>query len=90
MAEKNIKHKLADYLDIPKEIILDYPLVSLIGNEEVAIQNHKGLIEYTDNVLRLKTALYPIRVDGKNFVIQKITNEYVKISGIIVNIAYEV
>lgn len=90
MKENNIKHKLATILDLPKEVILQFPLISLIGNEEIVIQNHRGLIQYTSDIIRLKTIISIIKIEGKNLIIKKITSETIEIKGIVTSLTYEV
>lgn len=88
MEEKNIKNKFSSFLDLPKEIVLNYPLVSLVGNEDLIIYNHKGLIEYTNDTIRINTTCGILKIEGKGMYIVKITNEYVKLSGKIKSVIY--
>lgn len=77
------KKQLANTLDLPKELLLDYPLTSFIGNEELMIQNHKGIIEYTSEVIRVKTKIGPLKIEGKHLYINKMSPETLIITGII-------
>ena len=42
----NIKEELSAAFEIPKEVALNVPLISLRGREEVVIENYRGIIEY--------------------------------------------
>ena len=35
---------IAEKLDIPKDIILNMPKITIIGQEEITIENHKGIV----------------------------------------------
>ena len=83
MKQKHLKKQLADTLDLPKEILLSYPLISLIGHEELLIQNHKGLIEYTSDLIRIKTKVGALKVVGTDLYINKMSTEDLKITGLI-------
>ena len=48
-----MREKLADAVDISKEVLLDTVLVSCIGNRELTLENYKGIIEYTDTCIRV-------------------------------------
>ena len=88
MKDKNIKKQLVDSLDLPKEILLSYPLVSMIGQEEILIQNHKGLIEYTGDIIRIKTKIGTLKIQGSHLYINKMSTEDLKITGIIKKIEF--
>jgi sporulation protein YqfC len=51
---KRISELFADAMNMPKDVIMDLPRVSICGDKEVYIENHKGLLEYTDNDIRVK------------------------------------
>lgn len=88
MKDKNIKKKIADTLDLPKEILLNYPLISLTGHEEMLVQNHKGLIEYTDSLIRIKTKVGSIKICGSALYISTMSTEDLKITGYIKTIEF--
>ena len=85
MANKKVK-KLASFFDLPKEIVLDYPYISLVGHEELNIQNYKSLLEYSQNRIRISTTTGAIKIEGSGLQIKYITAENVKIKGIIQNV----
>lgn len=84
----NIKDKITDMLDLPKEIVLDLPLISMIGKEEVTIENYKGLIEYSEGRIRVNTSIGVLKIEGKNLFFKQITTEYVFIIGTIISVEY--
>ena len=45
--KKNVKQKFSNYLDIPKDVILDLPKITVIGDIQLYVENHRGIIEYT-------------------------------------------
>ena len=72
---------LADTLDMSKEIMLDLPKIIMIGNRELTIENYKGVIEYTDAVIRVGTNSHILKISGKNLEIKNITQEMLYITG---------
>lgn len=83
-----IKEKLADFFVLPKEVILDYPKVSLIGNRQLTIENYKGIIEYSSDKIRINTEKGLIKIIGQNLEINTVTTEEIYISGYINNIEF--
>ena len=83
-----LKHRIVKALELPKEIVLDLPHVSLLGNEELSVENYKGIIEYKSDLLRLNTKTGILRIVGKNLCLRQVTSDQIKITGCILNIEY--
>ncbi len=77
----SIKNKITKALELPREIVLDLPLISMVGNDELLIENYRGLIEYTGEKMRINTKAGVVRIEGKNLVLKHITSENVLING---------
>lgn len=39
-----LRSELADFFELPKDILLDLPRLTLLGNLRLVIENHRGLI----------------------------------------------
>lgn len=76
-----MREKLADAVDISKEVLLDTVLVSCIGNRELTLENYKGIIEYTDTCIRVKANPHIVKVTGTGLEIRNITQELLYITG---------
>ncbi|MCK9268403.1 MAG: sporulation protein YqfC [Alkaliphilus sp.] len=76
-----IKKGLAEILELPKDIILDLPKIIMIGNLQIYIENHKGILEYTDNRIRINTKNGTLRIIGKNLMLKNIVAEEIFIVG---------
>ena len=85
---KIIKQTLTNIFDLPKEITMNLPLISIIGNEELFIENYKGVIEYTEEKIRLNTACGILKVDGRKLFLKQITAENITITGNILSMEY--
>jgi sporulation protein YqfC len=83
-----MKKALTELLKLPKEIILDFPLLTIVGNEEVLIENYRGLIEYTEEKIRLNSSCGVIKISGKKLEVKQITDENLKIAGIITGVEF--
>jgi len=76
-----VKEKLAEKSGLPKEIILNYPKLVLVGEQELEIENYKGIVEYSDTLIRLNTFLYVLKIEGENLCINLVTADYISIRG---------
>lgn len=75
-------------LDLPKDVIFDLPRITQIGNMQLYIENHRGVIHFTTNRLDLKLSVGKLEITGKDLVIRAILPEEVFIEGIIEDVRY--
>jgi sporulation protein YqfC len=78
---KDIKEKVSDILELPREIILDVPKLIFIGNKDLSIENYKGIIEYSDKLIRVNTNSHMLKITGQKLEIKTITAEEIIIAG---------
>ncbi len=76
-----IYKKITNALELPKEVTLDYPKITLMGDESLTVENHKGLIEFSQTVIRLNTKIYILKVSGENLDIKNISEDEIEIFG---------
>lgn len=76
-----VKKAFAEILDYPKEVVLDMPRITMIGDMELVIDNHKGIIEYKSDIIRLNSGCGVIRITGKELTIKEIQPEEMYITG---------
>ncbi len=76
-----IKEKVTEILELPKEIVLNMPKLTMLGNGDLIVENYKGILEYDEGVIRLNTTSGIIKVIGTNIYIKEITLESIMIFG---------
>ena len=54
---KTLKTNLTTALDLPKEIMLNLPLITITGKNNMSIENYKNIIEYSQK----KYVFQPLR-----------------------------
>lgn len=82
------KFHIAEILEVPKDVALGESIITLTGKREVLIENYKGIIEYNEKHLKIKTKNGVIEMIGLNFLITYLTDEEIKIVGKIQSIKY--
>ncbi len=75
------KEKVTEILELPKEIVLNMPKLTMLGNGDLIVENYKGIVEYDEGIIRLNTTSGIIKVTGKNIYIKEITLEGIMIFG---------
>ncbi|RBP68915.1 sporulation protein YqfC [Alkalibaculum bacchi] len=78
---ENIKENVSDALELPKEITLNLPKVTMVGSTQIRIENHKGIIEYSESKIRVNSKIGIIVITGKNLFIRNIIKEEVLLEG---------
>lgn len=81
---------LVEKLELPKDVILNLPKITIIGDEEITIENHKGIILFERNIIKINTKVKVIDIEGENFEILYIGDSTITISGKFKSISYEV
>lgn len=76
-----LKEKVTEILELPKEIVLNMPKLTMLGNGDLIVENYKGIVEYDEGIIRLNTTSGIIKVTGINILIKEITLESIMIFG---------
>jgi sporulation protein YqfC len=84
-----VKRKVADLFDFPQDVVLDLPRVTLIGNIQLYIENHKGITLYEKNKIRISVTNGELVVDGEDLHLRTVYNDDIYIEGSIKNISLE-
>jgi len=79
--KKTIKEKLAEATAIPDEILLDTFRLVMTGEREITVENFKGILEYSDNLIRLRAKDSRIAIEGASLEIKTVTDDEIQISG---------
>lgn len=77
----NLKYNISDALELPKDIVLNLPKIIMIGNIQMNISNHKGIIEYTQETLRINSNIGVIKITGSDMKLKTILSEEIIING---------
>ncbi|KPU44114.1 YabP family protein [Oxobacter pfennigii] len=88
MAKKTqeVKQQIAGILGFPKDVVMNTPKATMTGNIQVNIENHLGLIQYEDKIVRINTSIGVYTITGLNLVIKDITTDEISIAGLIENL----
>ena len=89
-ANKTISNRelMVESLKLPKDSMLGASIVTLTGNTDAFVENYKGIIEYTSEMILLQGKNCKIQICGKRLNIVYYTNEDMKINGWIEKICY--
>ncbi|KIL41706.1 sporulation protein YqfC [Gordoniibacillus kamchatkensis] len=78
----------ANMLDLPQDVVHDVPRITMIGNMQMYIENHRGVLHFSNDRLELRLTQGKLDIRGKGLVIRAIWTEEVFIEGTIDDIHY--
>lgn len=86
--KQSFRYRAAEASELPKDVVLGMPVLTVMGQSEISIENYRGIIEYTDQLVRIQTKICQIRITGKRLAVDYYTNDDMKITGRIEMIEY--
>ena len=85
---KRIKQNMTSFLELPKEAMLHSVRMVMLNNNEMLIENHQGISEYTQNTVKVDTQGYVITVMGNELILLQMGKDDISIRGTIQEISY--
>ena len=82
------KELVVESLKLPRDSVLGDSIITVTGNTEILIENYKGILQYSDELILLQGKNRKIELKGKRLNIVYYTNEDMKISGMMESICF--
>ena len=82
-------NKINKALELPREISSSDTKISIIGFDEMLIENYKGILEYEEFYIKVKTAIGNINISGFNLELEQVTEDDISVKGKIESIDIE-
>lgn len=83
-----VRKWMTQKMDLPQDVMMDLPRITMIGQVHIYIENHRGLLAFSDGEMRLLIKNGQLIVKGKAFVIKTILPEEILIEGKIDQVIY--
>jgi len=81
-----VVERLVSALDLPQDIVFGLPKTTLIGDVQVLVENHRGLIKYSPREIRIRTARGELVVAGSRLRIGSILPQELVVDGRILQV----
>ncbi|MDQ0269497.1 sporulation protein YqfC [Cytobacillus purgationiresistens] len=79
---------MTNNMELPQDVMMDLPRITMIGQIHIYIENHRGLLAFSDKELRLLLKQGQLLVKGNAFVIKTILPEEILLEGKIDQVIY--
>ncbi|MBR3152986.1 MAG: YabP/YqfC family sporulation protein [Clostridia bacterium] len=86
---KSKKEKINQVLDIPREVGSNVPKITIVGFEELLIENYKGILEYEEFFVRVSTHIGNISINGFELNLNEMTEDDILVTGKIESVDFE-
>lgn len=77
----SLGEKVTEAFELPKEVVLDIPRITIVGKRNMTIENYRGVFEYSETRIRVNTGSGIIKIEGNNLEMKEITSEEITIEG---------
>jgi len=78
---KNIKKMVSEAFEIPSEAVGGGPLITMIGNEKIIVENSKGIAKYEAEKIRVNTSIGLAEIEGKDINIKVLSEQCIVAEG---------
>ena len=80
---------IVDSFEVPEEVIIHSPIISVVGTQEISVENFKTIVKYTSEEIKLSTTEGILVVKGKTLEAKSMTSDKIKMRGMIEGIFFE-
>lgn len=87
--KKSLLERAAYNLDLPPQALSSLPCVQLIGDSELRLTNHKGILSYSDTEIHISGSALLLKVTGTQLELRTMTAQELLITGVISAISLE-
>ena len=84
-----ISKKIDRILEVPREVIGNDTKITILGFNEMLIENYKGILEYEEFYIKINTNIGNININGFNLDLEQITEDDILVKGIIQSVDME-
>lgn len=79
---------MTDTLKLPRELVNGDSVITISGQEEIFIENYKGILECTETLLWIATQNFRLCIEGRNLAVAYYNHDEMKVTGTIEHISF--
>ena len=86
---KKVKRWMMEQMDLPADVMMNLPRITMIGNFHIYIENYQGAIRFTNKVLRIRHTEGELIISGSEYIIKNILPDEMLLEGIIQGVQFQ-
>ncbi|MBN8236674.1 sporulation protein YqfC [Halobacillus kuroshimensis] len=79
--QQQIRTWIGRYFDLPADVMLDLPRITTIGSIHVYIENHTGLLHFSEEEVRIQYKKGQVRIVGRDLGVKMMLKEELLLEG---------
>ena len=83
---QKLLQQASERLDMPGQIMAGLPKVELTGFSKVTVEQHQGVMEYTEEAITVAVSIGRIRITGKGLSIRLMNRLFLMVAGDVANV----
>ena len=85
---RSLERLIAEFLELPIDAALDLPRLTILGNNRLILENHRGISQYRPDLIRLKLTIGELKIIGSNMFLREIKPDIIAMEGNILSLEY--
>ncbi len=77
----SLGEQVSGTLGLPGEVVADLPRVEITGGQRIVVENHKGLLAYTENEIRVAGRHVDLVIRGDGLLLEAMTAWALSVTG---------
>ncbi|WP_035571101.1 sporulation protein YqfC [Halonatronum saccharophilum] len=85
---EGFKGKVSQFFDLPEDVVLNLPKISMVGNLNLIVENHRGIIKYTPELVKIRVYSGQVIIEGEGLIIESMEEEVISIKGEVIEVGF--
>ncbi|MDP3487350.1 MAG: sporulation protein YqfC [Bacillota bacterium] len=85
----SLKNLIGAVVDLPKDLILNLPRITLVGDLQLVIENHRGIENFDGSYVRIALERGALVINGENLTLRSIHTDEIVVDGYIKALLFE-
>lgn len=85
---ETVLNAVAELFDLPADVVAGLPHLEMIGNRQLYLEHHTGILSYSDCRIDANTVGGVLRVQGEGLYLMAMTAEELRIGGKILRVEW--
>lgn len=86
--KKKVKKQVSDFLEMPGDVMMDLPKITMVGDIKLYIENHRGIIEYSSAGVRVSVMEGEVSIAGEGLLLRNVLPDEICVEGKIKSISF--
>ncbi|MDA3130741.1 sporulation protein YqfC [Aliibacillus thermotolerans] len=86
--KQSTKDWMIKKMNLPEDVILDVPRLTMVGQVHVLIENHQGILHFSSEHVRLKVVFGELSIQGTGLTIKNILPNELLLEGTVEEVRY--